>query len=70
MQNKYNHRTKNKDTYDIKNIKDELKNKLKFTTVFFFLQILYTNREYLCPHREIDKGLILLYHIVRGEPGS
>ena len=40
------------------------------TIVFFFLQILYTNREYPGPHREIDKGLILLYHILCGESGS
>jgi hypothetical protein len=37
--------------YDIKNIKDELKNKLGFTTVIFFLQVLYTtNREYPGSH--------------------
>ena len=33
------------------------------------LYILYTNREYPGRHREIDKGLILLYHIVCEEPG-
>lgn len=70
IKNKYNHRTENKDIEDIKTIKEELKNKLGFTTVFFFLQILYTNREYPGPHREIDKGLILLYHLISGEPGS
>ena len=36
IQNKYNHRTENKDIYEIKNIKDELKNKLGVATVFFF----------------------------------
>ena len=38
-QNKYNHRAENKDIYDIKNIKDELKNKLGFTTVFSFYRL-------------------------------
>lgn len=70
IQNKYNHRTENKGITEIKKIKDELKNKLGFTTVFFCLQVLYTNKEYPGPHREIDKGLILLYHIVSGEPGA
>jgi hypothetical protein len=70
IQNKYSHRTENKDIDDIKKIKNELKDKLGFTTVFFFLHVLYTNKEYPGPHREIDKGLILLYHIVCGEPGS
>ena len=57
--------------YNIKNIEDKLKNRLGFTTVFFFLQILYTNRKYPGPHREIDKELVLLYHIIIcGRPGS
>ncbi|KAI8875557.1 hypothetical protein K501DRAFT_163462, partial [Backusella circina FSU 941] len=37
-----------------------------FTSVFFFLQILYGNKEYPGAHNEIDKGLVLLYQLVSG----
>lgn len=70
IQNKYNHRTELKDINEIDIIKKELINKLGYISVFFFLNVLYTNQEYPGPHREIEKGLILLYHLVCGKPGS
>ncbi|KAG2224286.1 hypothetical protein INT45_012854 [Circinella minor] len=48
----------------MKDIKDELLEKLEYIPVYYFLTKLYTNQEYLGPYHEIEKGLILLYHIV------
>ena len=70
IQNKYNRRTENKDIYDIKNFKDELKNTVGFTTVFFFCRFYIPIENIQVLIREIDKELILLYYIVCGEPGS
>ncbi|KAI7855742.1 hypothetical protein BDC45DRAFT_438856, partial [Circinella umbellata] len=33
-------------------------------SVFFFLSILYAHREYPGPYLEIEKGLMILYHLV------
>ena len=72
MKNRFNRRTKIKDTKSneiMKDIKDELLEKLEYIPVYYFLTKLYTNQEYLGPYHEIEKGLILLYHIVSGRSG-
>ena len=72
MKNRFNHRTKIKDIKNneiMKDIKNELLEKLGYIPVYYFLTKLYTNREYPGPYREIEKGLILLYHIVSGRSG-
>src|SRR5690349_14480906 len=72
IRNRYNHRTKIKDIKDneiMKEIKNELLEKLGYIPVYYFLTVLYTNKEYPGPYREIEKGLILLYHIVSGRSG-
>ncbi|KAG2217748.1 hypothetical protein INT45_005469 [Circinella minor] len=53
----------------MKDIKNELLEKLGYIPVYYFLTKLYTNREYPGPYRRIEKGLILLYHIVSGRSG-
>lgn len=65
-QNNYKHRTELKYIKDIENIKKELVNKLGYTSVFFFLTKLYTNKDYPSPYFEIEKGLYLIYHLVSG----
>lgn len=72
IKNRYNHRTKIKDIKDneiMKEIKNELLEKLGYIPVYYFLTILYTNKEYPGPYREIEKELILLYHVVSGRSG-
>lgn len=72
IRNRFNHRTKIKDIKNndiMKEIKQELLEKLGYIPVYYFLTKLYTNREYPGPYREIEKGLILLYHIVSGRSG-
>ncbi|KAI9245571.1 hypothetical protein BDA99DRAFT_447831 [Phascolomyces articulosus] len=46
-------------------IKTELKKKLGYTSIFYFLNELYTNIEYPGPYLEIDKGLYLIYHLIK-----
>src|SRR6478735_8835779 len=65
-QNNYKHRTELKYIKDIENIKKELVNKLGYTSVFFFLTKLYTNKDYPSPYFEIEKCLYLIYHLVSG----
>jgi hypothetical protein len=65
-QNNYKHRTELKYIKDIQNIKKELLNKLGYTSVFFFLTKLFTNKDYPSPYFEIEKGLYLIYHLISG----
>ena len=37
---------------------------------YFLVVVLYGNKEYPGPYKKIEKGLILLYHIVSGNPGK
>lgn len=50
----------------IRDIKNELVEKLGYISVFFFLTVLYTNKEYPGPYIEVEKGLLLLYQLVSG----
>src|SRR5215216_3281326 len=67
---KYNHRTVLKEIKEIRFIKDVLKDHLGYLPVFYFLNVLYGTIEYPGPHLEIDKALILLYHMVSGLSGQ
>ena len=67
---KYNHRTTLKYMKDIKFIKDVLLNQLGYIPVFYFLNISYGTQEYPGPYHGLDKGLILLYHLVYGLSGQ
>lgn len=69
--NRINHRSVIKDLKNnsIRFIKNYLLEKLGYTAVFYFIVVLYGNKEYPGPYHEIDKALVLLYHIVSGENG-
>jgi hypothetical protein len=66
IMNKYKHRTELKNVKNITEIKNELVNKLGYIAVFFFLNVLYTNKEYPGPFLEVEKGLLLLYQLTSG----
>lgn len=51
---------------NITEIKNELVNKLGYIAVFFFLNVLYTNKEYPGPFLQVEKGLLLLYQLTSG----
>lgn len=66
ISNTFKHRTELKNVKCIDEIKKELLDKLGYTSVYFFLTVLYTNKEYPGPYYEIEKGLLILYHLVTG----
>ena len=66
IEHKYKHRTEIKNVKEIRQIKNELLNKLGYISVFFFITVLYTNKEYPAPYLEIEKALLLLYHLTEG----
>ena len=66
---KFNHRSELKDVKFIRLIKDVLLEQLGYIAVFYFLNVIYGSIEYPGPYREIDKGLLILYHIVSGASG-
>jgi hypothetical protein len=72
IHNRFNHRTEIKEikNNNMKYIKDTLLNQLGYIPVFYFLTVLYGNKEYPGPYKEIDKGLLLIYHIISGVPGK
>lgn len=70
IHNKYKHRTEVKHIKYIDKIKDTLLQKLGYVSVFFFLVVLYTNKEYPGPYFELEKGLFLIYHLVSGVSGD
>lgn len=68
--NRFNHRTELKEIKcDIGVIKDTLLKQLGYIPVFYFLTVLFSNIEYPGPYHELEKGLLLLYHIVSGKSG-
>jgi hypothetical protein len=66
---KFNHRSELKDVKFIKFIKDVLLEQLGYIPVFYFLNVIYGSIEYPGPYREIEKGLLILYHMVSGLSG-
>ena len=69
--NKYNHRTEIKEIKNgnIKIAKEVLFNVLGYIPVFYFLNVLYGTKEYAGPYKEVEKGILLLYHMVSGISG-
>ncbi|KAF9017114.1 hypothetical protein BGZ52_005333 [Haplosporangium bisporale] len=47
-------------------IKETLVKRLGAIPVFFFLVVLWAHGQYPGPYREVEKGLLLLYHLVKG----
>lgn len=61
-----NHRTAKKDVEHLARIKETLYKRLGPIPVYFFLTTLWPNCNYPGPYKEVDKGLVLLYHLVKG----
>jgi hypothetical protein len=61
-----NHRTAKKDVEHLSKIKEVLYNRLGAIPVYFFLTTLWPNCKYPGPYKEVDKGLVLLFHLVKG----
>ena len=59
------HRTELKDVNSIGHIKEVVLNKLGPIPVFFFLTVLFP-KHHPGPYRNVEKGLLLLYHLLKG----
>lgn len=63
---KNNNFNKTKNIDSIKSMKGVLLEKLGFIPVYFFLNIIFCNYNYSGQYRTIDKGIVLLYHLISG----
>ena len=61
------HCTEVKNIPSIEHVKDVILQKLGIITVFFFLTQLFGTHDYPGAYRNIEKGLLLLYHIIEGK---
>ncbi|KAF9983343.1 hypothetical protein BGZ79_005803, partial [Entomortierella chlamydospora] len=61
-----NHRTVPKEVGLISRIKNTLLKRLGVIPVYFFLTTIWPKCKYPGPYREVEKGLLLLYNLVRG----
>src|SRR3979490_3153773 len=59
------HRTDKKDICDMKHIKEVVVNRLGIIPVFFFLIVLYPFKHHPGPYRNVEKGLLILYHLLK-----
>lgn len=65
---KTNHTKKKSSVNNYLEIKKELMNKLGIIPVYFFLAILFGDRDYPGPYNNIEKGLLILYFIIKNIP--
>ena len=60
------HRSEVKNVKEIFHVKTVILNRLGVIPVFFFLIVLFGNRDYVGPYRNIEIGLLILYHLMKG----
>ncbi|KAG0379043.1 hypothetical protein BGX24_001904 [Mortierella sp. AD032] len=60
------HRTEIAAVNDIGSIKKFVLKRLGVIPVFFFLTVIFGTRAYSCPYRDVKKGVMLLYVLMRG----
>lgn len=62
------HRTNKKDIPNISKAKEYVYNKLGIIPVFFFLTVVFSSDVYPGPYSNVEKGVLVLYHILKGCP--
>ena len=60
------HRSEEKMVNNIGQVKKIILEKLGIIPVFFFLIVLFGTRDYVSPYRNVEKGLLILYHLIKG----
>jgi hypothetical protein len=60
------HRTEIKRVSEIDYIKERVLNKLGPIPVFFFLVVLFPFKHHPGPYRNVEKGLLIIYHLLEG----
>ena len=59
------HRTEIKTINDIEHVKETVLQRLGYIPVFFFLTVLFALQDYPGPYRNCEKGLLILYQLVK-----
>ena len=59
------HRTEVKNVNDIEHVKETVLQRLGHITVFFFLTVLFAVQDYPGPYRNSEKGLLILYQLLK-----
>lgn len=60
------HRTEIRDVKEMDHIKRTVIGKLGPIPIFFFLVIIFGTRDYPGPYKNVDKGLLVLFHLIKG----
>ena len=60
------HRTSTKEIPSIGMVKELVLQRLGIIPVFFFLVVLFGTQDYSGPYSNVEKGLLLLYHLLTG----
>ncbi|KAF8922904.1 hypothetical protein BGZ58_003601, partial [Dissophora ornata] len=60
------HRTEIKEVRDMRKVKDFVHQRLGTIPVFFFLAVVFGKRAYPGPYRNVEKGLLILYMLLKG----
>src|ERR1700733_3051688 len=60
------HCSEEKMANNIGQVKKIILEKLGIIPVFFFLIVLFGTRDYVSPYRNVEKGLLILYHLIKG----
>jgi hypothetical protein len=66
VENKIHHRSEIKEIAGIEIVKNYVLEHLGYIPVYFFLSVLFSYREYPGPYRGVEKGLLILYHLLTG----
>jgi DDE superfamily endonuclease len=61
-----NHRTVSKQIGFIAHIKETLYKRLGAIPVYFFVTVIWPKHKYAGPYKEVEKGLVILFHLVKG----
>lgn len=60
------HRSEVKDIIGIEMIRNYVLERLGYIPVYFFLSIMFSSKDHPGPYRGVEKGLLILYHLLTG----
>jgi hypothetical protein len=70
VQLKKGHRSEIKDIHNVQHIKMEIGSKIGYIGPFIFLNDFYSRKDWIGPYRNVEKGLLLIYHLLSGKSNT
>jgi hypothetical protein len=67
IENKMNHRSEIKNIPNIEIARNYVLEHLGVIPVFFFLTVLFSRKDFPGPYRGVEKGILILYHLLTGQ---